>query len=100
MFHVPAYQVRSDAYSRTTTIKNPTGIHARPASIFVSKASSFDSKIQLRADGKTIDAKNMAALMSMGLFEGTEVTVVADGPDEKEAVDALIELIDSKFGGE
>ena len=82
----------------TTTIENKTGIHARPASVFVQKASSFKSKVQLKAKGKTVDAKSILMIMSMGLVKGTEITICADGPDEKEAVDALKALVDAKFG--
>ncbi|MBE8951418.1 MAG: HPr family phosphocarrier protein [Quinella sp. 3Q1] len=82
----------------TTTIENKTGIHARPASVFVQKASSFKSKVQIKAKGKTVDAKSILMIMSMGLTKGTEITLVADGPDEKEAVAALKKLVDDKFG--
>ena len=84
----------------TTTIENKTGIHARPASQFVQKASSFKSKINLKAKGKTVDAKSILMIMSMGLVKGTEMTIVADGPDEAEAVKALTDLVASKFGEE
>ena len=82
----------------TTTIENKTGIHARPASVFVQKASSFKSKVQLKAKGKTVDAKSILMIMSMGLVKGTEITIVADGPDEADAVAALKKLVDDKFG--
>ena len=85
---------------KTITIENKTGIHARPASIFVQTATKFKSKIQLQAKGKTIDAKSILMIMSMGIVKGTEVTIIADGPDEAEAVKALKDLIDSKFGEE
>ncbi len=84
----------------TTTIENKTGIHARPASVFVQKASSFKSKVQLKAKGKTVDAKSILMIMSMGLVKGTEITICADGPDEKDAVAALKALVDAKFGEE
>ena len=84
----------------TTTIENKTGIHARPASVFVQKASSFKSKIQLKAKGKTVDAKSILMIMSMGLVKGTEITICADGPDEADAVSTLKALVDSKFGEE
>ena len=74
------------------------GIHARPASIMVQKASLFKSKIQLRAKGKAVDAKSILMTMAMGLVKGTEVTFVADGPDAQEAVTELKNLVDSKFG--
>ena len=82
----------------TTTIQNATGIHARPASVFVQKASSFKSKVQIKAKGKTVDAKSILMIMSMGLSKGTEITLVADGDDAQNAVDTLVALVDSKFG--
>ena len=84
----------------TTTIENKTGIHARPASVFVQTASKFKSKVQIKAKGKTVDAKSILMIMSMGLTKGTEITLVADGPDEKEAVETLKKLVDDKFGEE
>jgi phosphocarrier protein len=84
----------------TTTIENKTGIHARPASLFVQTASKFKSKVQIKAKGKTVDAKSILMIMSMGLVKGTEITLVADGPDEAEAVNTLKELVDNKFGEE
>ncbi len=84
----------------TTTIENKTGIHARPASLFVQTASKFKSKVQIKAKGKTVDAKSILMIMSMGLTKGTEITLSADGPDEADAVNTLKELVDNKFGEE
>jgi phosphocarrier protein len=84
----------------TLTIENKTGIHARPASIFVQTASKFKSKVQIQAKGKTVDAKSILMIMSMGLVKGTEITIIADGPDEADAVKALQDLVASKFGEE
>ncbi len=85
------------AAEATTTIENKQGIHARPASLFVQTASKFKSKIKIKAKGKEVDAKSILMIMSMGLVKGTEITLVAEGPDEAEAVQALKELVDSKF---
>ena len=82
------------------TIENKTGIHARPASIFVQTATKFKSKVQIQAKGKTVDAKSILMIMSMGLVKGTEITIIADGPDEVDAVKALADLVASKFGEE
>ena len=84
----------------TTTIENKTGIHARPASLFVQTASKFKSKVQIKAKGKTVDAKSILMIMSMGLVKGTEITISADGPDEADAVKTLKELVDAKFNEE
>ena len=84
----------------TYVITDAAGIHARPASIFVQTATKFKSKVQIQAKGKTVDAKSILMIMSMGLVKGTEITIVADGPDEAEAVKALTDLVASKFGEE
>ena len=80
------------------TIENKTGIHARPASVFVQTATKFKSKVQIKAKGKTVDAKSILMIMSMGLVKGTDITICADGPDEAEAVKAFKYLVLSKFG--
>ena len=84
----------------TTTIENKTGIHARPASLFVQTASKFKSKVQIKAKGKIVDAKSILMIMSMGLVKGTEITISADGEDEADAVKTLKDLVDAKFNEE
>ena len=84
----------------TITIENKTGIHARPASIFVQTATKFKSKVQIQAKGKAVDAKSILMIMSMGLVKGTEITIAAEGEDEAAAVQALKDLVVSKFGEE
>ncbi len=90
-------------YSKKTVIANATGLHARPASDFIAEAGKFTAKIQIaRADSEDeddiVNAKSIINVLSLGLSQGEEVELSADGPDEKEAVDTLIALIDSKFG--
>ncbi len=82
------------------TIENKTGIHARPASLFVQTASKFKSKVKIAAKGKEVDAKSILMIMSMGLVKGTDVVLKADGDDAEEAVATLKKLIDDKFGEE
>lgn len=84
----------------TTSIENKTGIHARPASLFVNTANKFKSSIKIKAKGKTVDAKSILMIMSMGLVKGTEITLVAEGPDEEQAINELKALVDNKFGEE
>ena len=79
-------------------IVNETGIHARPASMFVQAAAKFKSKITVTAKGKTVDAKSLLMIMGMGLTKGTELTIKAEGADAEDAVKALVELVESKFG--
>ena len=91
-------QSSGGVWEATTTIRNRQGMHARPASVFVQKASSFKSKVQLKAKGKTCDAKSILMIMSMGLEYGDQVTIAAEGPDARQAVNDLRNLIDSRFG--
>ena len=79
-------------------IVNETGIHARPASMFVQAAAKFKSKITVTAKGKTVDAKSILMIMGMELTKGTELTIKAEGADAEDAVKALVELVESKFG--
>lgn len=84
----------------TMLVENKSGIHARPASMFVQEAMKFTSAVQIKARDKVADAKSILMIMGMGLSRGTEITIMADGPDEKEAVEALQKLVASKFGEE
>ena len=81
----------------TTIITYKFGFHASPSAVFVQKANKFKSRIQIRAKGKTVDAKSILMIMGMGLTTGTEITIMADGEDAKEAVDALKSLIVREF---
>ena len=89
-------------YSRKVTIQNRTGLHARPASDFIACASKFKSKITIKRVGEEDDAnaKSIVMLLSLALAQGTEVEITAKGEDEVEAVDALVALIETKFGEE
>lgn len=87
-------------YSKSTVIKNKTGLHARPASEFIALASKFQSRIIIKklSAGQDANAKSIVMLLSLGLNQGEQVEIVARGDDEVEAVDQLIALIDSGFG--
>ena len=92
----------NEMYSKTTTIVNKTGLHARPASEFVKAATQFDSKVSIRRVGAEdeANAKSIVFVLSLGLSKGTEVEVIARGDDEQAAVDSLVALIESGFGEE
>lgn len=86
-------------YSRTTTIINETGLHARPASDFIKAASGYASDITIKkVDGAPVNAKSIVLLLALGLSQGTQVEISATGADEQAAVDGLIALLDSGFG--
>ena len=83
---------------KNVSIKNASGLHARPAGMFVKKASEFTSTVEVLAKGKTVNAKSIMGIMSLGLGQGDELTVVANGEDQEAAVNALVELIEGGFG--
>ena len=82
-------------------MSNPSGLHARPATLFTEAAASFASQITVenRSRGKgPVDAKSTLLLLTAGVSRGHEIRLVADGPDEDEAIDALVALVDSGLG--
>lgn len=88
-------------YSANTIVNNPSGLHARPATIFVDTAKEFDSKIFLKNITKDIgpkNAKSIIMLLTLGITSGTEIEISAEGSDEQEAVAALINLVESGLG--
>jgi phosphocarrier protein HPr len=86
--------------SRNVTVTNKTGIHARPASLLISNATKFKSDITIEKNGKKGNAKSMINVLGLAITAGTEITITASGEDEKEAVDTLVKLVESKFGEE
>ncbi len=84
--------------SRDVMINNNIGLHARPATFFIQKANSFKSSIWVEREERRVNAKSLLGVLSLGIVKGMTITVMADGPDENEAVDDLIELINTGFG--
>lgn len=82
----------------TIVLTNKSGLHARPASIFVNAAKNFTSKISIEKDNVEIDGKSILGLLTLGAAKGTEISIIAEGEDEEKAVEELIQLIKSGFG--
>ncbi len=85
---------------REATLLNKTGLHARPAALFVQEASKYKSDIKVEKDGKQVNAKSIMGILSLGVAQGTKIKITANGVDEKDALDALVKLVASKFGEE
>lgn len=79
-------------------LKNETGLHARPASMFVKEASKYNCDITIIKDGKEFNGKSIMGILSMGSQKGDTITLKADGEDEKKVLDSLKALVESKFG--
>jgi phosphocarrier protein HPr len=79
-------------------ITNRLGLHARAAAKLVHTANTFASEVFIGGDHEEVNAKSILGLLTLAASKGTSVTVRADGPDEEDAVRALVELFQDKFG--
>jgi phosphotransferase system HPr (HPr) family protein len=85
----------------TLTLTNVVGLHARPAAVFVQTAARFRSNITVRnltRETPPVNAKAILAVLTLGAERGHEIEIVAEGPDEAEAIVALRSLVESRFG--
>ena len=85
-------------YTQEITVNNEVGLHARPATFFIQKANEFKSGIWVEKEDRRVNAKSLLGVLSLGIVKGTTVTLIADGADEKDAVGALVELVNDNFG--
>ncbi len=81
--------------SRSVTINNNVGLHARPATFFIQKANSYKSSIWVEKEDCRVNAKSLLGVLSLGITKGTTITIIADGGDEGAAVDGLIGLVET-----
>jgi phosphocarrier protein HPr len=86
--------------SRTVTVVNQLGLHARAAAKFVHLATRFESQIRVVRDTKVMDGKSIMGILLLAAARGTAITVEAAGVDEQAAVAALVQLVESGFGEE
>lgn len=84
--------------TRSVIVVNQLGLHARAAARFVHLATRFESRIRVGRDEKIMDGKSIMGILLLAASRGTTLTVIADGPDEARAVDALVGLVESGFG--
>lgn len=80
-------------------IVNASGLHARPATFFIQKANTYKSTIWVEKDDRKVNAKSLLGVLSLGISQGSAITIIADGADEADAVAGLVELVESKFEG-
>lgn len=81
-------------------IKHEVGLHARPAAIFVQTAAEYSSDIEITHQDKTVNAKSILAVLTLGVHKDAKVTLKAEGPDAEEALKVLEELVNANFGEE
>jgi phosphotransferase system HPr (HPr) family protein len=81
--------------SKRVTVINSQGLHARPADQFVRLAKQFHSTIEVEMDGELVDGKSILSILTLAATQGSELTIRASGDDAEEAVEALVEFIES-----
>ena len=84
-------------FMKEITVSNQVGLHARPATFFIQKANEFKSSVWVETDNHRVNAKSLLGVLSLGIVKGTTINLIADGPDEEAAINALVKLIDSDF---
>lgn len=84
-------------FLKEIVVQNQVGLHARPATFFIQKANEYKSSVWIEKDERRVNAKSLLGVLSLGITKGINVTVMAEGPDEEEAVCDLVELISSNF---
>jgi phosphocarrier protein len=85
---------------RTVTIQNRLGLHARACSVFVKEAAKYASHIIVARDGLEVNGKSILGVMMLAAEKGAEILLRTEGPDETEAMEALVRVVDDKFGEE
>ena len=89
--------VSSTALTRTVTVVNRRGLHARAAAKFVTMAERFGASVDVSRDGQTVSARSIMGLMMLGAGQGSTLELQADGWDAKEALEALAALVEAGF---
>ncbi|MGD9644264.1 MAG: HPr family phosphocarrier protein [Pirellulales bacterium] len=89
-----------DTFTRTVTVINPQGLHARPADLLVKLANQFQTTIEIVHGNQRADCKSILEIMSLGAFAGATLELEACGPDAAAAIDALARLFENGFAEE
>ena len=78
-------------------VQNQVGLHARPATFFIQRANEFKSSIWVENEERRVNAKSLLGVLSLGIVGGTDIRIIADGADEEQAVNSLVDLVKSGF---
>ena len=84
-------------FLKEIVVQNQVGLHARPATFFIQKANEYKSSIWVEKDEKKVNAKSLLGVLSLGVTKGVSITIIAEGPDEDQAVNELVSMISSNF---
>ncbi len=83
--------------TKDIVVNNQVGLHARPATFFIQKATEYRCGIWVERDDRRVNAKSLLGVLSLGITKGSTIRLIADGSDEQLAIDGLCELIESNF---
>ncbi len=83
--------------SRDIVISNQVGLHSKPATVFSQKACEYKCSVWIEKENIRANAKSLLNVLSLGVFNGMEIRIVTDGPDEKEALEGMCALICKDF---
>lgn len=81
--------------TRETVVNNKVGLFARPATFFIQKANEFQCSIWVEKDERRVNAKSLLGVLSMGIMDGSAVSLIADGEGEAEALEALVQVLNT-----
>ena len=84
-------------FSKEITVNNQVGLYARPATFFIQKANEYKSSIWVEKEERRVNAKSLLGVLSLGIVSGTPIRIIADGADEVDAVEGLVDFIESGF---
>lgn len=79
------------------TVRNPEGLHMRPAAVFAEEMAKFECDITIKANKNKINAKSLLSILAACIKCGSEIDIECEGVDEIEAINTAIDLIDSEF---
>ena len=85
--------------SKSVIITNSVGLHARPATFFIQKANEYKSSIWVEKGEHRVNAKSLLGVLSLGIIKDSEINLIADGPDEADAIHGVEELLAGDMGG-
>lgn len=78
-------------------IRNEVGLHARPASLFVQVANKYLCDVYIESGDRKVNGKSIMGVMSLGAYQGEELTIITRGEDEKEALEDLVDIVENKM---
>ena len=84
-------------FVKEVVVQNQVGLHARPATFFIQKANEYKSSIWVEKDERRVNAKSLLGVLSLDIMGDTKIRIIAGGPDEEQAVEGLVKLVESGF---